>query len=77
MRLPVEADHLDRWLEIFEETARELCSPAAADHFVERARNIAQSLELGVASHHGVLLMKGERFRNAPHDSQDEENRVA
>ncbi|WP_040485971.1 group III truncated hemoglobin [Lutibaculum baratangense] len=76
MRLPVDADHFDRWLEIFEETARELCSPAAADHFVERARNIAQSLELGVASHHGVLVMKGERFRHVAHDIPEEGDRA-
>ena len=61
--LPVDASHFDRWLELFEETAREVCTPAAADHFVERARNIAQSLELGIAGHNGVILMKGERYR--------------
>jgi hemoglobin len=60
--LPIDARHFDRWLELFERTARELCPPAAADHFVERAHRIAESLELGVASRHGVLLGKGERF---------------
>lgn len=60
--LPIDARHFDRWLALFEETARELCPPAAADHFVERAHRIAESLELGVASRHGVLLGKGERF---------------
>lgn len=62
--LPVDAHHFDRWLELFEETARELCPPAAAEHFVERARSIAESLELGVAQFNGCLLMKGKRFRN-------------
>jgi hemoglobin len=62
MPLPVDARHFDRWLELFEETARELCPPAAADHFVERAQRIAESLELGVASRHGVFLGKGQRF---------------
>jgi hemoglobin len=65
MPLPIDARHFDRWLELFEETARELCPPAAADHFVERARRIAESLELGVASRHGVFLGKGERFLRA------------
>lgn len=60
--LPVDARHFDRWLELFEQTAREQCTPAAADHFIERARRIAESLELGIAGHNGVLLMKGERF---------------
>lgn len=61
--LPVDGRHFDRWLAFFEETARELCPPAAAEHFVERARRIAESLELGIAGQAGVLLMKGERFR--------------
>ena len=60
--LPVDARHFDRWLELFEATARDLCPPAAADHFIERARRIAESLELGVAGANGVLLGKGERY---------------
>ncbi|WP_336977092.1 group III truncated hemoglobin [Brevundimonas nasdae] len=60
--LPIDARHFDRWLELFAETARTLCPSVAADHFVERARRIAESLELGVANASGVLLAKGERF---------------
>jgi hemoglobin len=63
--LPVDARHFDRWLELFEATARELCPPAAADHFIERARRIAESLELGIAGSNGVLLGKGERYLRA------------
>ncbi len=63
--LPVDAQHFDRWLALFEATARELCSPKAAQHFIERARRIAESLELGIANAHGVLLGRGERFRRA------------
>ena len=63
MRLPVDASHFDRWLALFEETAREVCPPEAAAHFMERARRIASSLEMGVASTNGVMLGKGERFR--------------
>ena len=62
MRLPVDAAHFDRWLALFDETAREVCPPVAADHFMERAQRIASSLEMGVASTHGVILGKGERF---------------
>ena len=65
IRLPVEAAHFDRWLELFEQTAREICPPQAAAHFVERAQRIAASLELGVAGAHGVMLAKGERFRRS------------
>lgn len=60
--LPVDARHFDRWLELFETTARDLCPPVAADHFIERARRIAESLELGIAGANGVLLGKGERY---------------
>lgn len=59
--LPVDAEHFDRWLELFEATANEVC-PSAAAHFVVRARRIAQSLEQGVALHNGRLTRKGERF---------------
>ena len=61
--LPVDARHFDRWLELFEETARDACPPAAAERFIERAHRVAESLELGVASANGVLLKKGERYR--------------
>ena len=61
--LPVDAGHFDRWLELFEATAHEICPPAAAAHFVERAQRIATSLELGIANGQGVLLGIGERFR--------------
>lgn len=60
--LPVDARHFDRWLELFEAAARDLCPAAAADHFIERARRIAESLELGIAGANGVLLAKGERY---------------
>ncbi|MGE0752359.1 MAG: group III truncated hemoglobin [Variibacter sp.] len=62
--LPVDARHFDRWLALFEATARELCPPRAADHFMERAHRIAESLELGIACTRGVMLAKGERFRD-------------
>lgn len=60
--LPVDAAHFDRWLALFETSAREVCPPEAEAHFVERARRIAASLELGIAGAQGVLLGVGERF---------------
>lgn len=60
--LPVDANHFDRWLELFEETARDTCEPKAADHFVSRARMIAESLEFGIAAGHGVVLAPGKRY---------------
>lgn len=61
--LPVDADHFDRWLALFETTVREVCPPEAQEHFIERAQRIASSLELGIAGGQGVLLGRGERFR--------------
>jgi hemoglobin len=63
--LPVDARHFDRWLALFEATAGDLCPPKAADHFIERARRVAESLELGIAGAHGVMVGKGQRFRRA------------
>jgi hemoglobin len=70
--LPVDARHFDRWLALFETTARDLCPPGAAEHFIERARRIAESLELGIAGVHGVMLRKGERLRLATLDESAE-----
>ena len=61
--LPVDAEHFDRWLSLFEATARDVCPAKAAAHFIERARRIAASLEFGIAAEHGVMLRKGDRFR--------------
>jgi hemoglobin len=63
--LSVDAEHFDRWLALFEDTARAVCPPNAEQHFVERARRIAESLELGIAGFHGVRLGRDERFRRA------------
>jgi hemoglobin len=63
LALPVDAIHFDRWLALFDQTARELCPPAAAERFVERAHRVAESLELGVAGANGILMQKGERYR--------------
>src|SRR3954471_10192075 len=66
--LPVDARHFDRWLALFEETAREVSPPAAAEHFIERAHRVAESLELGVAGQNRLLLVKGERLRRSDTD---------
>ncbi|MBN9527272.1 MAG: group III truncated hemoglobin [Alphaproteobacteria bacterium] len=60
--LPIDGRFFDRWLQLFEQTADELCPPAAARHFVERARRIAESLELGIATAQGVRLARGQRY---------------
>jgi hemoglobin len=55
MKLPVAAEHFDRWIGLFEDTANRFCPPKAAAHFIERARRIADSLELGIASYQGRI----------------------
>jgi hemoglobin len=60
-RLPIDASHFDRWLALFGASARAVCG-AAADMFIERARRIGQSLELGVGMTRGLLLRTDERL---------------
>lgn len=60
--LPIGGSHFDRWLALFAATAHEVCPPAAANYFVERAHVIAESLELGIGSARGLMLSKGERL---------------
>ncbi len=61
--LPIDTPHFDRWLEIFAETAADLCPPAAAAHVLERAHRIADSLELGIAFRKGEV--RSRRMRPA------------
>ncbi|HVN00160.1 MAG TPA: group III truncated hemoglobin [Caulobacteraceae bacterium] len=60
--LPIDARHFDAWLELFEQVARRTCPHAAAAAFVEKARMIGQSLELGLAVQRGQLLGPGQRL---------------
>jgi hemoglobin len=60
--LPVGGVHFDRWLRLFAATAADVCPPPAAALFLEKARLIAESLELGIAMYRGVILAKGERL---------------
>jgi hemoglobin len=60
--LPIDRHHFDRWLALFKATALEVCPLPAARHFIERADRIAESLELGIATGHGVMLAKGQRY---------------
>lgn len=48
-------DHFARWLELFAETAAEVCPPDAAALFVDRSQRIAQSLQMGIAVNRGEL----------------------
>ncbi len=47
--------HFARWLDLFAETAREQCPAAMADLFIDRAERVAQSLQLSLDFHSGIL----------------------
>jgi hemoglobin len=40
--------HFERWLALFEATAREVCGHNIAEFFIDRARRIADSLQIGL-----------------------------
>jgi hemoglobin len=50
MPLSLIGDHFDRWLDLFEQTAREVCPPPAAALFIDKARRIADSFEMASAT---------------------------
>lgn len=62
LSLPIDAQHFDRWLALFDATARELCSARLAEQFIARAHMIGRSLEMGIAAANGATLMSGERY---------------
>lgn len=50
----IAGPHFGRWLELFRETASEICPSEAAALFIDRSRRIANSLTLGIAAHRGA-----------------------
>jgi hemoglobin len=52
----ISAEHFERWLALFQETAAMVCPESAAQVFVDRAKRIAQSLQLSIALHRGEAL---------------------
>lgn len=44
----IQRQHFDRWLLLFDRTARETCPPATAAAFAGRAERIAESLKAGL-----------------------------
>jgi hemoglobin len=61
--LPLEGKHFDRWLDLFEETAKELLPPEIADAFIVRARRIADSFEMARASQRGEFAAPRHSLR--------------
>lgn len=44
--LPVTWKHFERWLDLFRETAGEVCTTEGAAHVIERSERIARSLHM-------------------------------
>jgi hemoglobin len=44
----IDAPHFARWLQMFKETAREVCTAEAAELFIDRSERIAESLKQGI-----------------------------
>jgi hemoglobin len=57
LMLPLRGEHFDRWLILFESTAREVFSAEVAAVFTDRARRIADSFEMGIASTRGEIAV--------------------
>jgi hemoglobin len=51
----IAPEHFARWLELFAETAGEVCTPDAARLFMTKADLIGESLQLGIAVSRGEL----------------------
>jgi hemoglobin len=61
--LTLIGDHFDRWLDLFEQTAREVCPPAAAALFIDKARRIADSFEMASATVAGRIAAPRHTLR--------------
>lgn len=57
LRLPLKGVHFDRWLMLFEKTAREIFAVEVAEAFMIRARPIADSFEMGIATTRGEIAV--------------------
>ena len=55
LMLPLRGAHFDRWLMLFETMAREQFSAEIAGLFIDRARRIADSFEMGIAATKGEI----------------------
>jgi hemoglobin len=63
-RIPdIQPAHFERWLALFDDTARRVCPPQAAELFAAKSRMIAQSLQMGIAVARGELPPMIERLR--------------
>ncbi|KAB2714981.1 group III truncated hemoglobin [Brucella intermedia] len=55
LKLGLRNEHFDRWLDLFEKTTREIFPPETAIIFIDRARRIADSFEMAIATNTGQI----------------------
>jgi truncated hemoglobin YjbI len=65
--LSIETQHFNCWLALFERATADVCPPAAAGLFMEKARRIADSFEMAMAT--GVARSQGRGIRDLPEHS--------
>ncbi|WP_100964467.1 group III truncated hemoglobin [Bosea sp. FBZP-16] len=59
MPLPLQMQHFERWLALFEQTVTELCTGPARFLFIDRARRIADSLQISLNIGPKALALPG------------------
>lgn len=74
--LPIDGSHFQRWLALFEETARVACPPDAAERFIAAAQRMARSLQLARAPLPRVRSRPGSEGGNAHDASSASSSRV-
>lgn len=58
--LPVDQTHFDRWLELFRDTAAQVCTPEGAAWVIDRAERIAFSIHANVEDYRRNYSLSGE-----------------
>lgn len=48
VHLPIQPEHFDRWLSLFEETARETLPSPLAERAIEKAQHVARGFKVGL-----------------------------
>jgi hemoglobin len=64
LMLPLEGQHFDRWLDLFERTAGDMLPREVALVFIDRARRIADSFEMSIGTQRGEI--RPPRHLNRP-----------
>lgn len=53
LHLPIEGEHFDCWLDLFRQTAAEICPPTGAAWVIERTERIAGSIHMNILDARG------------------------